>query len=100
LKLSKFTLAAHAAMNSKVLRGATLVLAGCQANAAVINVSGTCTLVRPSVAANNATTAIGHCGKGLSLDRIVLPPDSAQTLTADTDMGLVYRGIHVATVLS
>ena len=53
LKPNRLPLAVRAAMNPKVLRGATLVLAGCQANAAVINVSGTCTLVRPSVAATS-----------------------------------------------
>ncbi len=83
------------------LAGLALLIALGQAPAlaATINVGETCSVVRV-VAANSDTTATGHCRKGFEPDVIVLPPDSAQTLTADTDMGLVYRGIHVATVLS
>lgn len=84
------------------LAGLALLLALGQAPAlaATVNVGGACSVVRAIVAANSDTTATGHCRKGFEPDVIVLPPDSAQTLTADADMGLVYRGIHVATVLS
>src|SRR5215213_8508497 len=50
--------------------------------AATINVGGTCTLVRAIVAANNNTTASGHCRKGSGADTIVLPSGSTQRLTS------------------
>ncbi|MBA2491811.1 MAG: hypothetical protein H0V34_08940, partial [Gammaproteobacteria bacterium] len=50
--------------------------------AATINVGGTCTLIRAIVAANNDTTATGHCAKGSGADTIVLPRNSTQSLTA------------------
>ncbi len=56
MKLNKLTLAVRAAMSPKTLTGAALVLAASQADAAVINVGGACTLVRAIVAANNDTT--------------------------------------------
>jgi hypothetical protein len=82
MKPNKLTLAIRAAMNPKTLTGAALVLAATQADAAVINVGGACTLVRAMVAANNDTTATGHCRKGLGPDTIVLPRGSTQMLTA------------------
>jgi hypothetical protein len=66
------------------LAGLALLLALGQtpALAATINVGGTCTLVRAINAANNGTTASGHCRKGSGADTIVLPKGSTQTLTA------------------
>src|SRR5215203_1749630 len=66
------------------LAGVALLIALGQAPAlaATINVSGTCTLVRAIVAANNNTTASGNCRKGSGADTIVLPRGSTQTLTA------------------
>jgi hypothetical protein len=60
------------------LGGLALLLALGQAPllAATINVGGTCTLVRAINAANNGTTASGHCRKGSGADTIVLPKDS------------------------
>src|SRR5829696_4266120 len=65
------------------LAGVALLLALGQAPllAATINVSGTCTLVRAIVAANNNTTASGNCRKGSGADTIVLPSGSTQRLT-------------------
>jgi hypothetical protein len=82
MKPNKLTLAVRAAMNPKTLTGAALVLAATQADAAVINVGGACTLVRAIVAANNDTTATGGCRKGLGPDTIVLPHSSTQVLSA------------------
>jgi hypothetical protein len=73
LKPSKLTLAICAAMSPQALTGAALVLAGSQADAAVIPVTKACTLVKAIVAANNDTTANG-CRKGGGADAIVLPP--------------------------
>jgi hypothetical protein len=50
--------------------------------AATINVGGTCTLIRAINAANNNTTASGHCRKGSDADTIVLAKGSTQRLTA------------------
>lgn len=43
------------------------------ASAAIIKVGGACTLIRAVVAANNDTTATGHCTQGRAADTIVLP---------------------------
>ncbi|HKH20645.1 MAG TPA: hypothetical protein VKB53_07145 [Gammaproteobacteria bacterium] len=66
------------------LAGLALLLALGQAPAlaATINVGGTCTLIRPIVAANNDTTASGNCRKGSGADTLVLPRGSTHTLTA------------------
>lgn len=66
-----------------------LVLGQAPAMAATINVGGACTLVRAIVAANNDTTANGHCKKGSGADTIVLPLKSTQKLTTinNTDYG-------------
>src|SRR5215213_6260736 len=65
------------------LAGLALLLALGQAPAlaATINVGGTCTLIRPIVAANNDTTASGNCRKGSGADTLVLPSGSTQRLT-------------------
>src|SRR5215218_8052372 len=74
------------------LAGVALLMALGQAPAmtATINVGGTCTLVRAIHAANNDTRANGRCAKGSGADRIVLPTNSMQTLTAvdNDDNGL------------
>jgi hypothetical protein len=59
-----------------------LVLGQAPALAAMINVGASCTLVKAIVAANNDTTASGNCTKGRGADKIVLPRNSTQTLTA------------------
>ncbi len=81
-KANKLTLAIRAAMSPQALTGAALVLAASQSDAAVIPVTKACTLVRAIVAANNDTTATGHCRKGLGPDTIVLPRNSVHTLAA------------------
>ena len=74
------------------LAGVALLMALGQAPAiaATINVGGACTLVRAINAANNGTRANGRCAKGSGADRIVLPTNSTQTLTAvdNDDNGL------------
>ncbi|HEX2243367.1 MAG TPA: hypothetical protein VHK27_08970, partial [Gammaproteobacteria bacterium] len=49
--------------------------------AATINVGGQCTLVR-AINSANTDTAVGGCTRGRGADRIVLPRNSTQTLTA------------------
>ena len=82
MKANKLTLALRTAMSPQALTGTALVLAASQSHAAVSNVGEACTLVRAIVAANNDTTATGHCRKELGPDTIVLPPNSVQTLAA------------------
>jgi hypothetical protein len=59
-----------------------IALGQAPALAATIIVTGGCTLIRAIVAANNDTTASGNCTKGRGADKIVLPRNSTQTLTA------------------
>ena len=59
-----------------------LTLGQAPALAATINVGGACTLARANVAANDDTTATGHCRKEFRADVIVLPSNSTETLTA------------------
>ena len=69
-------------MRPQTLTAVALVLAASQAHAAVIPVTKACTLLRAISAANNDTTATGHCRKGVGPDTIVLPHSSVQVLTA------------------
>lgn len=72
-----------------------LALGQAPASAAVIKVGGACTLIRAIVAANNATTATGHCTQGSAgANTVVLPAKSVVSLTTINDTTYGSSGLE------
>jgi hypothetical protein len=73
-----------------------LALGQVSAFAATLNVGGGCTLV-DAITAANTDNAIGLCPAGSGADRIVLPANSTQTLTAVNNLVEGPNGLPVVT---